>query len=74
MKATVFGENFHGITFSIHLDCYIYRPHIPLHHHALQSRIFSPVEKIFHTNVPIMYNATETLNTSFQEPAMKNHI
>jgi len=40
----------------------------------LQSRTFSPVEKIFHTNVPIMYKATATLKTSFQEPAIKDHM
>jgi len=40
----------------------------------LQSRTFSPVENIFHTNVPTMHNATATLKTSFQEPAIKDHI
>ena len=39
------------------------------HSFICYSRIFSPVEKRFQTNVPMMYNPTATLNTSSQEPA-----
>jgi hypothetical protein len=44
-------------------------------HSTGHSRIFSPVEKTFHTTVPTMYSTTETLNTPSQEPAsQKNEL
>lgn len=38
---------------------------------AAQSKIFSPVEKMFQTTVPTKYSPTETLNTSSHDPASK---